>query len=211
MISWFKLTSFGGIVVTAPAAAAITAWLMLGRSWRLAAWWCALFMGGMAIVVVTKIAFIGWGLGIRSLDFTGISGHAMRATAVYPVLLYLLMLRSTSPSVRLLGLITGWVIAIAIDISRVVIHAHSISEAVAGFILGGLISVIFLRNAASLKAFRINRWALTAGLLAVVAATYLKPVPTERWIEDVALVISGHDQPYTRIGWKPRSAHYLSY
>ncbi|MHB1174977.1 MAG: phosphatase PAP2 family protein [Sulfuriferula sp.] len=211
MISWLKLTSFGGIVVTAPAAAAITAWLMLGRSWRLAAWWCALFMGGMAIVVVTKIAFIGWGLGIQSLDFTGISGHAMRATAVYPVLLYLLMLRSTTPSVRLLGLITGWSIAIAIDISRVVIHAHSISEAVTGFILGGLISVIFLHSAASLKAFRINRWALAAGLLAVVAATYLKPAPTERWIEDVALAISGHDQPYTRISWKPRSAHYLSY
>ncbi len=211
MISWLKLTSFGGIVVTAPAATAIAVWLMLGRSWRLAAWWAALFMGGMAIVVLTKIAFIGWGLGIRSLDFTGISGHAMRATAVYPVLFYLLMLRSTSPLVRLSGLLAGWGVAIAIDISRVIIHAHSISEAVAGFILGGLISIVFLRSATSLKAFRINHWVLAAGLLAVVAATYLKPAPTERWIEDVSLAISGHDQPYTRIGWKPRPAHYLSY
>lgn len=209
MISWLKLTSFGGIVVTAPAAAAITAWLMMGRAWRLAAWWCVLFIGGMALVVATKIAFIGWGLGIRSLDFTGISGHAMRATAVYPVLFYLLLLR-TPPLVRMLGVAMGFGVAIAIDISRVVIHAHSISEAVAGFVLGALISVIFLRSAPLLKAYPVSRWALSAGLLAVVAATYLKPVPTERWIEDVTLAVSGHDQPFTRLGWKPRSAHFQS-
>lgn len=210
MISWLELTSFGGIVVTAPAAAAITAWLMMGRAWRLAAWWWVLFIGGMTLVVATKIAFIGWGLGIRGLDFTGISGHAMRATAVYPVLFYLVLLRTT-PLVRMLGMTTGFGVAIAIDISRVVIHAHSISEAVAGFMLGGLISVVFLRSAASLKAFPVSRWALAAGLLAVVAASYLKPVPTEGWIEDVALALSGHDQPFTRAGWKPRSAHFQSY
>ncbi len=209
MISWLKLTSFGGIVVTAPAAAAITAWLMMGRAWRLAAWWCVLFIGGMALVVATKIAFIGWGLGIQTLDYTGISGHAMRATAVYPVLFYLVMLRS-APFVRRLGAATWFGVAIAIDISRVVIHAHSISEAVAGFVLGGLISVIFLRSAASLKTLPVSRWALAAGLLAVVAASYLQPVPTERWIEDVTLAVSGHDQPFTRIGWKPRPEHFQS-
>lgn len=210
MISWLKLTSFGGIVVTAPAAAAITAWLMMGRAWRLAGWWCVLFIGGMALVVATKIAFIGWGLGIQALDFTGISGHAMRATAVYPVLFYLVMLRS-APLMRMLGATVGFGISIAIDVSRVVIHAHSISEAVAGFVLGGLISIVFLRSAASLKAFRVSRWALVAGLLAVFASSYLKPVPTERWIEDVALAVSGHDQPFTRIGWKQRSANFQSY
>ena len=105
---------------------------------------------------------------------------------------------------------TGFGVAIAIDISRVVIHAHSISEAVAGFVLGGLISVIFLRSAASLKTLPVSRWALAAGLLAVVAASYLQPVPTERWIEDVTLAVSGHDQPFTRIGWKPRPEHFQS-
>jgi hypothetical protein len=28
----------------------------------------------------TKIAYLGWGIGMRSFDFTGISGHAMTAT-----------------------------------------------------------------------------------------------------------------------------------
>ena len=35
----------------------------------------------------SKVAFIGWGLGLSALDFTGISGHAMIASAVYPLLL----------------------------------------------------------------------------------------------------------------------------
>ncbi|MFC6518687.1 hypothetical protein ACFQAT_01865 [Undibacterium arcticum] len=81
-----KITSVGGITVMAPAAIAITVWLVVERSWRVALWWCLLFAAGMGLVVATKIAFIGWGIGIRSLDFTGFSGHSMRATAVIPVL-----------------------------------------------------------------------------------------------------------------------------
>lgn len=203
MISWLEITRFGDLVVTAPAAVAITVWLMMGRAWRLAIGWCVLFLGGMALVVATKIAFVGWGLGIRALDFTGISGHAMRATAVYPVLFYLALLRAR-PFVRMLALTAGLGVAIVIDISRVMVHAHSISEAMAGFILGALISVIFLRNAASLKAFAMKRWALATGLLGVIAAAYsFQPAPTERWIEDMALAMAGHDQPFTRSNWKP--------
>lgn len=203
MIAWLEITRFGDIVVTAPAAAAIIAWLMMGRAWRLAAWWWVLFIGGMALVVATKIAFIGWGFGIRALDFTGISGHAMRATAVYPVLFYLALLRAAPPA-RSAGAALGLGVAIVIGISRVAVNAHSVSEVVAGCVLGGLLGLVFLRSAASFKAFPVSRWALAAGLLAVVAASYLKPVHTEGWIEDMALALSGHDQPFTRGDWQPR-------
>lgn len=210
MISWLEITRFGDLVVTAPAAVAITVWLMMGRAWRLAIGWCVLFLGGMALVVATKIAFVGWGFGIRALDFTGISGHAMRATAVYPVLFYLALLRAAPPA-RSVGAVLGLGTAIVIGISRVAVHAHSISEVVAGCVLGGLIGLVFMRRAASLKAPPVSRWALAAGLLAVVAASYLKTVHTEGWIEDMALALSGHDQPFTRIGWKPRPEHFLLY
>src|SRR5712692_9155992 len=94
MISWMKITGFGGTAVMMPAAAVIVAWLLAGRAWRMALWWCLLFSFGIGIVVATKLAFIGWGIGVRSLDFTGISGHSMRATAVIPVMLYLLLLKA---------------------------------------------------------------------------------------------------------------------
>ena len=38
------------------------------------------------LVTATKIAFMGFGWGIARLDFTGMSGHAMLAAAIYPVL-----------------------------------------------------------------------------------------------------------------------------
>jgi hypothetical protein len=72
-----------------PAALIITIWLLTGRLWHLAALWCLLFGIAMLAVVATKIAFLGWGIGSEALDFTGISGHAARATAIFPVLFYL--------------------------------------------------------------------------------------------------------------------------
>ena len=38
------------------------------------------------LVTATKIAFMGFGWGIARIDFTGLSGHAMLAAAIYPVL-----------------------------------------------------------------------------------------------------------------------------
>jgi hypothetical protein len=38
------------------------------------------------LVTATKMAFMGFGWGIASIDFTDMSGHAMLAAAIYPVL-----------------------------------------------------------------------------------------------------------------------------
>ena len=86
MIPWIKFTSYGDTMVMIPAAFIILVWLTVGRAWRMAIWWCLLLIAGLVLVAATKIAFVGWGVGIRSIDFTGISGHAMRATAVLPVI-----------------------------------------------------------------------------------------------------------------------------
>ena len=102
----------------------------------MALWWCQLFTAGMSLVVATKIAFIGWGIGIRSLDFTGFGGHSMRATVVIPVRFYLI-LQKAPPIARTSGVSLGTVFGVIIGISRLVVYAHSVSEAVAGCILGG--------------------------------------------------------------------------
>lgn len=126
------------------------------------------------------------------------------------MLFYLALLRAAPPA-RPAGAALGLGVAIVIGISRVVVNAHSVPEVVAGCVLGGLIGLLFLRSAASFKAFPVSRWALAAGLLAVVAASYLKPVHTEGWIVSAALALSGHDQPFTRGDWKPRPAHLQPY
>src|SRR4051794_7334239 len=94
MNDWTDLTRFGDVTITTLLATAIAAWLFAEDEKRLALWWTLLYGGAMGVVIATKMAFIGWGIGIRALDFAGFSGHAMRAAAVMPVLCYLILQRA---------------------------------------------------------------------------------------------------------------------
>lgn len=197
MIPWTKITMFGDTVVMMPAAAAIIIWLVAGRAWRMAFWWGLLFTTGLFVVVATKIAFIGWGIGIDALDFTGISGHSMRATAVLPVIFYLLLQKS-SPPVRTSGVAMGLALGMLIGVSRIALHTHSVSEVVAGAVLGSSISVGFIRISDSLPKPALNRWLIAFSLLALFPTSYAEPAPTNHWVNAVALYLSGHDKPYVR-------------
>ncbi|MHB0992551.1 MAG: phosphatase PAP2 family protein [Burkholderiales bacterium] len=178
---------------------AITAWLALNRAWRLVMWWILLFIGGMGVVVATKIAFVGWGLGIRSLNFTGFSGHAMRATAVAPVFFYMLL--EKSPRIyKIAGVIAGLAFGILISYSRLVVHAHSVSEAVTGFLLGGAVALVFIGIIDRYR-LELNSWIIVLSVAVLLASPAIPPAPTQRWITKTALYLSGHSSPYTRANW----------
>ena len=60
---------FGDSTVLLPSAAALFIVLMLRKTSRLLAWqWSLLFGITGAIVCASKLAFMGWGLGIRELE-----------------------------------------------------------------------------------------------------------------------------------------------
>jgi membrane-associated phospholipid phosphatase len=201
MDSWISFTHFGGSTVMLSAAVVITAWLIAGRAWRMAFWWCGLLGVGLLLVLATKIAFVGWGVGIRSIDFTGISGHSMRATAVMPVLLYLI-LQKRPRLVCVAGVLLGLMFGVLIGISRLILNAHSMSEAVAGCILGGMISLGFILISRNSPKPVLNRWFIALSLMIVLGAGYAESVPTQRLIRDVALYLAGHERPYIRATWK---------
>jgi membrane-associated phospholipid phosphatase len=201
IIPWHHITSLGDSVVTLPAAAIVLAWLVAGKAWRMAFWWSLLFATGLILVLASKVAFIGWGIGSPALDFTGISGHAMRATAVAPVIFYLLLQRSSAP-VRWAGILLGIVAGALIGISRVVVDAHSISEVVSGCLLGGALSLIFMWLSRPLPKPSIGRWLIAFSMLALLPTTHAEPAPTEDWMNAVALYLSGRDTPYVRT-WGP--------
>lgn len=188
---------FGDTVVTLPAAAAIIAWLVIGRAWRMAFWWGFLFSLGLFIVLATKVAFIGWGIGIEALDFTGISGHAMRASAVFPVMAYLLLQRS-APQARNRGIAAGIGIGLLIGVSRLLLHTHSVSEMMSGALLGTAIALGFIRMATAETALQLNRWLVAASMCALMPTSYAEPAPTNDWVNAIALYLSGHDKPYVR-------------
>jgi len=184
-----------------PAALGIAIWLIVGRGWRMALWWCLLFIAGMSLVAVSKIAFIGWGIGIRSIDFTGFSGHSMRATAVFPVLFYLI-LQKAPPVARVSGVLLGIVFGVIIGISRLVLHSHSVSEAAAGCVLGSMVSLSFIWILGPSQKFVLYRSLIALSLITLLVAPYAEPAPTQRWLIDLSLYLSGHDRPFVRQGWK---------
>jgi hypothetical protein len=201
MTPWTTITSLGDIKAMAPIAATIGIGLAIGNAWRMALWWCMLLAISLGLVVVSKLAFIGWCVGSPAYDFTGFSGHAMRMTAIAPVLFYLL-LKNASVQTRALGIFMGMMCGVIVGISRLVLHDHSLAEVVAGFTLGAIVSLGFILIFRSAKTFVLNRWLVTLCLLVILTAPSVEPAPTQRWIVAIALYLSGHDQPCTRHAWR---------
>ena len=64
-----------------------------------------------------KLAFMGWGIGIRELDFTGFSGHSALSASIWPVMMWLLTGRF-STAVRKTAVLSGYALALLIGYSR---------------------------------------------------------------------------------------------
>ncbi|MYM95674.1 phosphatase PAP2 family protein [Duganella vulcania] len=205
MMWWHGLSVAGSLAVTGPIGVAIAVWLLAGKSWRLTAAWCILFGIGMALVVATKMAFVGWGIGVESVEFAGFSGHAMRAAAVFPVAFFLAF-RSAPAQARVLGTLLGVLLAILISISRVYVQAHSVSESVTGSLLGLVVAAIFIWYASTEHHMALGRLLMVLCLPIMLIAPRVEPIPAETWITEAALWLSGHDKPYTRNIWRePKS------
>lgn len=198
---WFSITRLGGAGLTLPLAVAIALWLALGYSWRLAAGWLGIVGAAATIVTLTKIAFLGWGVGVREWDFTGVSGHAMLSTAVYPVAFFLTLLPART-SIRVLGVICGLGAGLAVGLSRVVLSAHSPSEAVAGCVVGALAAILFVRSAWNAKPGKLSAVPVAVSLLMLAVALHDVRVPTQYWITHIALHLSGRDRPFIRARWR---------
>ena len=90
-MSWPPLFELGDLTLTLPLAAAMAAGLLGARDWRAALAWVCLFALALGTVGAAKLAFLGWGTGLPSLDFKAPSGHAAGVSVVFPTLFYLLL------------------------------------------------------------------------------------------------------------------------
>nr|WP_232519246.1 phosphatase PAP2 family protein [Caballeronia insecticola] len=184
-----------------PLALIVAAWLAIGYRWKYAFAWLGLLGAASVAVALSKIAFIGWGIGVRDIDFTGFSGHALMSTAVLPVAIFVALLPARG-AVRACGVAVGLLIGAGVGMSRVVLNAHSVSEVVAGCALGAVVALAFVRIAWRAEAGKLAPAPVAASLAAVVVALHGVPVPTQHWITEIALELSGHERPYVRAIWK---------
>lgn len=197
---WMSISRIGSFNVMIPIAAAVALALAAEGSWRTLRWWCVSIVGVILITATSKIAFFGWGFGIRSLDFTGFSGHAALAAVVLPGA-FVLALRTRSLRLRLSASLFGLIVAACVAVARVKLHAHSAAEAVGGILIGSAASALLVRSL-PVAPLAMRRPLMIAGLLALVGTSLMKPAPTQRWMIASALYLSGQDRPFIRQGWR---------
>jgi membrane-associated phospholipid phosphatase len=226
MVWWSHLSALGGLNVTALLALAIAAWLVGARCWRLALAWCLLFGVALLLAAASQMAFLGWGLGVRALEFTGFSGHATRAAAVFPVALFLLLERRglrredrrqeprTDAAERReskwlrAAVLAGAVLAVAVAVARVKVGAHSPSEAAAGCLLGLTCAGLFIART-RIAGDRSPQPLLLGLLAATVLLPRADPVNSHQWLTAAALKLSGSDRVWLRDGWQPARGPYV--
>ncbi|HAV2259281.1 TPA: phosphatase PAP2 family protein [Raoultella ornithinolytica] len=201
-MNWQWVSFFGDSTVLLPSAAAVFMVLFLRRPSRQIAWqWGLLFGITGAIVSASKLAFMGWGIGIRELDFTGFSGHTALSTAFWPIFLWLLCARG-SIALRRIAMVMGYLLAGLVGYSRLAIHAHSPSEVIAGLLLGAIGSALFLllqRNSSRVVDAQLS-WGGVLSLIIIPAAllnTGAK-APTQSLLGDIAVKIGPLEKPFTR-------------
>jgi len=198
LYGWLLLSRLGEAQILLPLA--LFTGLALCRQPQQRRWvavWMLLLGLAVALTTASKLAFIGWGYGIAAINFTGISGHTMFASAVYPVLLVSVMVGSTPGRWRL-ALLLGVALAVLLGCSRMAVGAHSPSEVLAGLVVGGSVSVAVL-VLASLGHSRLPPVVPMVLLVWVLLTPAGMPASqTHSLVTRLALWLSGHTVPYTR-------------
>ena len=196
---WHYFTWLGDSALMLPAAALIALWLIASEKTRpTGVLWMLFFGAGSAMVLGSKLAFLGWGIGSVRLNFTGFSGHTALAASIWPVALWLVTSRAPHRW-RLVAVWLGWALAGAIGVSRLALYAHSMSEVIGGFVIGVAVSASFLAAQHRRPHPRLS-WALVALSLATPLAIRApgNPAPTQGLLEVIAVRLAGIARPYTR-------------
>jgi hypothetical protein len=185
----------GNLALTLPLAGAIAAWLLAARERRAAGYWLLLFAAALAVVGISKVAFLAWGTGIPALRFQAFSGHATGATAVFPVLFHLL-LRPYRPPAAAIGAGAGLVLGAALSVVLVMTGEHTAAEACAGWAVGAAASLAMLRIAGRARTPPLPA-GLACSLLAYGGAAWaMQQAHVGYWMIKLALALSGNETPF---------------
>lgn len=185
------LIGLGDLRVTVALAGAIFAWLVAGRSLRVALWWVIAFGTAMATVAASKILYLGWGVEVAAVDFKAASGHAAGVAAVLPVTLYLLA-QPLGGRRQHAALSAGWLIGLAVAMALIVHGEHAPAEALVGWCIGALASTLTWRVARHHPpAWPAAGHAIVVAGLAILLAVGMQSVPAGWWMVKTALALSG--------------------
>jgi hypothetical protein len=196
-----SIAPYAGITVMIPAVLLLAVWLNYSASRRVAVLWLAVVVLAYGAVMVSKVLFKGWGHGFETLNIAVFSGHAMNACLVTPVL-FSMLARQWHPLLRWpaagLALIGGWIFSVTV----VAPFVHPLPEAIAGAMIGGLGSMIFLSLAERYEIRPLPASAVAMGLTVIAVCASLPKYTAEGLLNHFATTLSGAEAAYTRTHWQ---------
>ncbi len=197
VLAWQVLTHLGSASLMLPMVVLMAVGFWVSGQRRLVCVWLPALGLAALLTLVSKVLFMGWGIGSSALNFTGISGHTVLAASVMPVLLYALF-NVWLPRRPAWGVVLGLCVSGGVAVSRVMVGAHSVSEVTVAWVMGLAVTLHAVPALAmGLRPPGLVRLAPWVLLLALNtgSATYL---PSHSWEVHLALWLSGHDQPFER-------------
>jgi membrane-associated phospholipid phosphatase len=164
MTAWLiALTDFGDLAVLIPVSAVILIWLVRNSS-RAAPRWIFALSVCIGLTALLKIAFHACP---PADNMHSPSGHTSFSTLVYGALT--LVSATAWPGLhRVLVIVGGVGLILAIGVSRLLLDAHSVAEVGLGLVIGAVSLAMFSRQ--YLQAPTTKMWPLlvVAGVLALV-------------------------------------------
>lgn len=193
------LTYFGDSMLLIPTAIIMALLLHWKSDDKRTAWyWVLAFCAAGAVVSLSKIAFLGFGIGSARFNFTGFSGHSAMSATLWPVMLWLLSGR-LSNFWRGLALVVGYLIPLMVGISRLVLNYHSTSEVICGLILGFTLSTAFLVSQRRIRPHGFSPVQLCiALLLPLLLIGHGRIATTQQFLLRLSVQIAGIDHAWTR-------------
>lgn len=198
-MSWKTLTYFGDSMLLIPTAVIIALVLPWKSDNRRTVWYWLLVFGLAGLLVsISKIMFLGFGIGSARFNFTGFSGHSAMSATLWPVMMWLVSGRWSS-FWRTVTIGIGYLIPMMVGLSRLAVHAHSPSEVIAGLALGFTLSSVFLlsQRDTALKAFSLPQMGV-AFLVPLLLVSHGRVATTQQFLERFSADLAGLEKPYTR-------------
>lgn len=186
------LTDFADQAVILPLVAVVTLVLAAQRRWRVLAAWLLATLGVLGTVLALKVACYACGwllpvLGPDQLALRSPSGHAASAAVTYGGITALLVQQTglgTRPSV-LVALATALGMAVLIGVTRVQLHAHSVSEVAVALGVGTVGALAFAKLSGP-ELMRRSGVPVMAAALIVMVLFHGRHLPAEAVIQGVS-------------------------
>ncbi len=137
-----SMTGFGDVAVLMPLAAVLMIWLVLMRSFRSATWWAISVLACSILIFVLKLVFYQCP---PTPQLHSPSGHTGLSMLVYGAIT-LVTAAETKGLMQKMMLFGGVCLILAIALSRLLLHVHSLAEVGMGFVIGAASLVLFCRS-----------------------------------------------------------------